>query len=137
MKIFAVKYFYGYRGGSSATLYEKAEEIRNISRRISDYLLPDMAKLNDNGSEDKYIYQTGDIIRYSNSLLFNISKAENESLQDSRLKYAALVSRMTNRLYSYCESLEKVNSNGKDFMKILRKELRKFQKLQSVWRLTL
>ncbi len=132
-----MKYFYGYRGGNSTRLYQKAEEIRKISRRISDYLLPDMAVLNENGVEDKYIYHTGDIIRYSNSLIFNISKAESESLQDSRLKYAALVSKLTNRLYFYCESLEKVNSNGKDFLKILQKELRKFERLQANWRIGL
>lgn len=96
-----------------------------------------MASLNESGLEDKYIYQTGDIIRYSNSLVAHISKAETEALQDSRMRYAALVSRITDRIYLYSESLEKVNSNGKDFLKMLQKELRKFQRLQASWRLGL
>ncbi|APU69038.1 MULTISPECIES: hypothetical protein [Christiangramia] len=132
-----MSYLYGYGAGRSSKIYRKAEEIRKISRRISDYLMPEMASLNESGLEDKYIYQTGDIIRYSNSLVAHISKAETEALQDSRMRYAALVSRITDRIYLYSESLEKVNSNGKDFLKMLQKELRKFQRLQASWRLGL
>jgi len=45
--------------------------------------------------------------------------------------------RLSNLLYKNCERLEKVNSNGKDFLPLLRKELKKFRKLQHTWRLTL
>ena len=108
-----------------------------ISRRISDYLVPDMAVLNENGTEDKRIYFTGDIIRNSHSLISNIQKAETEFFQDSRMQYVASVSRLTDRLYRSCEKLEYSSSNGRDFLIILRKELQKFRKLQRTWKLSL
>lgn len=109
----------------------------HISRRISDYLIPDMASLNENGHEDKRIYFTGDIVRNSHNLMLNIDKAETEFFQDSRMKYVASVNRLTDRLYKSCEKLEYASSNGRDFLLILRKELQKFRKLQRVWRLSL
>ena len=132
-----VKYFTGNSDKRNSALYFKAQEIMQISRRISDYIVPDMAVLNENGTEDKRIYFTGDIIRNSHSLILNINKAETEFFQDSRMQYVASVSRLTDRLYKSCERLEYVSSNGRDFLIILRKEIQKFRKLQRVWRLSL
>nr|WP_262914728.1 hypothetical protein [Christiangramia lutea] len=108
-----------------------------ISRRISDYLIPDLATLNENGTEDKRIYFTGDIIRNSHSLIANIQKAETEFFQDSRMQYVASVSRLTERLHKSCERLEYVSSNGRDFLIVLRKEIQKFRMLQRSWRISL
>ncbi|MDX1545127.1 MAG: hypothetical protein R3214_14420 [Christiangramia sp.] len=132
-----MKYFSGNHEDRRSALYAKAQEIMRISRRISDYLVPDLAILNDTGNEDKNVYFTGDIVRHSNSLVTNISKAETEYFQDSRMKYVASVSMLTERLYKICERLEYTNSNGRDFLKILRHELHKFRKLQRIWKLSL
>lgn len=132
-----MKYFSGNRDGRNSALYFKAQEIMQISRRISDYLTPDLAMLNDNGSENKYVYFTGDIVRQSQSLIANISKAESEFFQETRSHYVTSVSRLTDRLFKNCEHLEYANSNGKEFLQILRRELLKFRKLQRIWKLTL
>ncbi|WP_026935437.1 hypothetical protein [Christiangramia echinicola] len=132
-----MKYFSGNKEGGNSALYFKAQEIMQISRRISDYLVPDMAVLNESGTEDQSIYFTGDIIRNSHSLILNINKAETEFFQDSRMQYVASVSRLTERLYKSCERLEYVSSNGRDFLVVLRKEIQRFRKLQRVWRLSL
>lgn len=132
-----MKYFSGNSDRRYSALYFKAQEIMQISRRISDYIIPDLAVLNENGTEDKSIYFTGDIIRNSHSLILNINKAETEYFQDTRMKYVASVSKLTERLYKSCERLEYANSNGKEFLPILRRELLKFRKLQKVWRLSL
>ncbi|MFV8226753.1 hypothetical protein ACNKXV_12455 [Christiangramia aquimixticola] len=108
-----------------------------LSRHISDYILPDIAVLNEKGHEDSMVYCTGDIIRYSNSLIPNIEKAENEFFQDSRTQYVSAISNLTERLSRNCERLENVNSNGREFVRILRKEIQKFKRLQKTWRLTL
>lgn len=120
-----------------AALYRKAREIMKISRYISDYLSPDLASLNEYGREDNNIYFTGDIIRYSSSLIPNIIKAENEFFQETRSQYVTSVSKLTDRLFKNCEYLEYANSNGTEFLQVLRRELLKFRKLQRIWRLTL
>lgn len=132
-----MKYFSGNHRSRNSALYYKAQEIMQISRRISDYLTPDLAVLNESGTEDNRIYFTGDIVRNSHSLILNINKAETEYFQDTRMQYVASVSRLTERLQKSCERLEYVNSNGREFLLILRKELKKFRKLQRNWRLTM
>ncbi len=118
-------------------LYKKALEIFTLSRSISNYLIHDLAPLQQNGNEDPNIYFTGDIIRQSDALVPNIINAENQVFQDDRIKHANSLIRITNKLYKNCERLEQSESNGKEFVVLLRKELRKFKRLQHSWIMTL
>lgn len=118
-------------------LYKQALEILQLSRSISNYFVHDLASLQANGRENPYIYFTGDIIRQSDSLAPEIIKAENQAFQDDRIKYALSLRRLTNHLYKNCERLEKSESNGKDFLILLRKELKKFKHLQNRWMMSL
>lgn len=132
-----MSYFPSSSDNPRQALYLKAREIMQISRHISDYLIPDLAVLNENGNEDKYVYFTGDIIRHSNSLIPNIIKAENEFFQETRIQYINAIGKLTDRLSRNCEKLEFTNSNGREFVRLLRKEIQKFRKLQHIWKLTL
>lgn len=118
-------------------LYNKAREILLLSRHVSDFYLYDFSALEPNGKEHPYVYFTGDIIRQSNSLVPEILKAENQPLQDDRLRYAYSLQLLTNRLYKTCEHLEKAESNGKDFILHFRKEVKKFKSLQHKWMMSL
>ncbi|GAA4271026.1 hypothetical protein U6A24_03930 [Aquimarina gracilis] len=118
-------------------LYQKALEIFTLSRSISNYLIHDMTSLQDNGEEDSHIYFTGDIIRQSDALAPRIIKAENQTFQDDRIKQANSLIHITNKLYKNCERLEQTESNGKEFLALLRKELKKFKHLQHTWIMTL
>ncbi|EZH72869.1 hypothetical protein ATO12_22335 [Aquimarina atlantica] len=118
-------------------LYKKALEIFTLSRSISNYLVHDLAPLQNNGSEHPHIYFTGDIIRQSDALAPKIIKAENQIFQDERIRHANSLIHITNRLYKNCERLEQSESNGKEFLILLRKELRKFKHLQRSWMMSL
>lgn len=118
-------------------LYKKALEIFTLSRNISTYLIHDLAPLQNNGSENPHIYFTGDIIRQSDALAPKIIKAENQTFQDERIKQATSLIHITNKLYKNCERLEQSESNGKEFLILLRKELRKFKHLQRSWMMSL
>ncbi len=118
-------------------IYKKAQDIFTISRHISNYLTDDLAVLRDNGQEDPSIYFGGDIVQQSESLVPEILKAESQTFSEGKHKYAASVTRLVNMLYKNCERLERANSNGKDFLPILRGEIKKFRKLQRNWMLTL
>ena len=126
-----------YRNNSHSAIYKKALDIFSLARHISAYIGHDLVHLQKNGSEDPNIYFTGDIVQQSVSLGPQILKAESQSFSEEKYKYAASVLRLSNMLYKNCERLERVNSNGKDFLPLLRKELKKFRKLQYNWRLTL
>ncbi|GGG56869.1 hypothetical protein GCM10010976_29610 [Bizionia arctica] len=122
---------------SHSPIYQKAIEIIILSRSISSYLNQDLAYLRLDGTEDSNIYFSGDIVQQSSSLAPEIEKAELERYSDKKYKHIASVKRLTNLLYKNCSRLEKSNSNGKDYLPILRNELKKFRKLQHTWSLTL
>ena len=118
-------------------VYQKALEILFLSRRISLYFIPDLNYLKQDGKEDNSIYFTGDIIQQSNSLVPEIVEAENKSFSEDRQEHLLSISRLTSVIDKNCERLESINSNGKDFLPILRDEIEKFRQLQHVWMLTL
>jgi hypothetical protein len=96
----------------------------------------ELAVLREDGQEDPAIYFGGDIVQQSINLAPEILKAENEPFSDNKYKHAASVNRLIERLNRSCERLEKVSSNGRDFLPILKKEINKFRKLQRTWMLT-
>jgi len=122
---------------SELPIYKQAMQIFILSRSISTYLNQDLAILNENGVEDADIYFSGDIVQQSVSLAPEIINAELERASDKKHKHVASVRHLTNRLYKNCKRLERSNSNGKDYIPILRKELKTFRKLQASWMLTL
>jgi len=118
-------------------IHKKALEIFSLSSQISKYLVHDLSPLQSNGFEDPNIYFTGDIVQQSNSLVPEIVQAESKVFSEERHQHILSLSHLTNVLYKNCERLERSNSNGKEFLPILRKELKKFRKLQHIWMLTL
>lgn len=118
-------------------IYKKALEIFSISRKISSYLVYDLAPLRKDGTEDKHVYFSGDIVQQSLSLLPEIIKAESERFTERKHKHLDSIKKLTRALYENCKRLEQSNSNGKDFLPILRKELKMFSKLQRSWMLSL
>lgn len=118
-------------------IHKKALEIFTLSSQISKYLVPDLAKLQSDGFEDPNIYFTGDIIQQSNSLVPEIVQAESKTFSDERHQHILSISRLTSVLDKNCDRLERINSNGKEFLPLLRNELKKFRKLQRIWMLTL
>ncbi|AUS06927.1 hypothetical protein JJL45_13460 [Tamlana sp. s12] len=122
---------------SELPIYQKALEIFTLSQSISSYLNSDLSSLNQDGSESHHIYFSGDIIQQSVSLAPEILNAELQRHSERRYKHIESLRKLTNKLYKNSYRLERSNSNGKDFLPILRSELKKFKKLQSTWMLTL
>ncbi len=122
---------------SDMPIYKKAMDIIILTRSISTYLNQDLGSLRPDGSEDQHIYVSGDIVQQSSSLAPEIVNAELQRYSDNKHKHIASLERLTNRLYSNCKRLERCNSNGRDYLPILRSELRKFRRLQHTWIMTL
>ena len=122
---------------SELPIYQKALEIFALSQNISVYLNHDLSDLKRDGSEDNNIYFSGDIIQQSVSLAPEILNAELERHSEKKYKHIASLRKLTNRLYKNSYRLENSNSNGKDFLPVLRSELKKFKTLQSSWMFTL
>lgn len=126
-----------YTNFPQSAIYKKAQDIFALSHNISQYFVHDFSALTDEGIENEHIYFTGDIVQQSVSLAPEILKAEQQAFSEAKEKHIASVTRLANSIYRNCERLERSNSSGKDFLPILRKELKKFRKLQRSWMLTL
>ena len=120
-----------------ADFYKKAVEIGSLSKMVSNYLKVDLSELKSNGREDTNIYFSGDIIRQSDSLAPEILKAAQEPFSEQKQKHAKILKSLTKRLFLNFRRLEKCDSDGREFVSILHKELRKFKKLQKNWMLTI
>ncbi|WP_373059852.1 hypothetical protein [Zunongwangia sp. H14] len=110
-------------------------EIFRLSRSISEYLVQDLSHLQRNGQENPYIYFSGDIVQQSVSLAPEILKAESKIFSEERHPHFASLNRLIHLLHKNCDRLELSNSNGSEFLKLLRTELKKFRKLQRIWML--
>ncbi|MBV7268456.1 hypothetical protein [Winogradskyella luteola] len=122
---------------SDLPVYRKAMDIITLSRSISTYLNHDLSYLNSDGSEDNDIYFSGDIVQQSTNLAPEIINAERERYSEKKHQHLESLERLTSKLYSNCRRLERSKSNGKDFLPILKDELKKFKTLQRNWMMTL
>ena len=117
--------------------FTKAEEIYLLSKKISDYLSAYLSGLKSNGLESPNIYFSRDIVQQYSSLSKEIIKLQQTTILEKKYAQALNLHWLTYRLLQNCKRLEKCDSNGKDFMPVLKKELKKFKKLYSNWILTL
>lgn len=118
-------------------IYRKALEILTLSRSISTYLNQDLCGLNINGTEDINIYFSGDIVQQSTNLAPEILNAQRERFSEKKHKHLESLDTLTTKLHNNCKRLEQSKSNGKDYLPILKRELKAFKRLQRVWMLTL
>lgn len=119
-------------------LYKKAMEIGLLSRNISSYLNEDLCLIQSDGTEDNNIYISGDIVQQSNALAPEILHAEiNKFHNRKKYKHLSALRKLTRRLYKNCNRLENCKSNGKDYVPVLKRELKIFNRLQKQWMLTL
>ncbi len=122
---------------SELPIYKQAKVVYMLSQSLSSYLQPDLAVLLKNGLEDVSIYATGDIIQQSGGLAPQIINAELDRFSDKKFEHIASLKQLTYKLQKSCKRLENCRSNGREYIPILRKELKKFRKLQASWMLTL
>ena len=116
-----------------SAFHKKALEIGMLSKAISDYLSKDLSSLTSTGTENPHIYFSGDIVQQSVSLSEEIVKAERCGRPEKRQLHIQTLGWLTYRLIQNCKRLEHCQSNGRDFMPILRQELKKFKSLQRHW----
>lgn len=119
-------------------VYKKALEIRKLSVGISQYLIDDLCTLKENGKENNAIYFSGDIIQQSSALVPEILNAERYRNHFNKKNYHVnSLYQLTKLLKRNCSRLERSNNHGRDYLRLLRSELKHFSRLQKKWMLTL
>ncbi len=110
-------------------IYQKSLYIFKLARRITSYITNDKDILSMYMS-DKRSY------RYADNLLMNalglvpkIVETECQKNPSLKLKYALSLRYFIDGLYQNCLQLESTKIQGKDFVRLLRKELRHLRKI--------
>lgn len=110
-------------------IYQKSLYIFRLARRIASYITNDKDILSMYMS-DKRSY------RYADNLLMNafglvpkIVETECQENPGLKLKYAQSLRFFIDGLYQNCLQLESTKIQGKDFVRLLRKELRHLRKI--------
>lgn len=110
-------------------IYQKSLDIFKLARRITSYITNDKDVLSMYMS-DKISY------RYADNLLMNalglVPKIVETECQENpylKLKYAKSLRYFIDGLYQNCLQLESTKIQGKDFVKLLRKELNNLRQI--------
>ena len=110
-------------------IYKKSMDIFKLSRRVASYVTDDKDVIS--------MYRSGNISdNYADNLVMNafrlVPKIVETETQDNprlKLKYAKSLRYFIDRLYYSCIQLEKTKIQGKDFVVMLRRELKLLRKI--------
>lgn len=108
-------------------IYQKSMDIFKLSRHIASYISYDKDILSMHKSlkqADKY---ASNLVMDALGLVPKIAETENQKNPKLKLKYAKSIRYFIDQLYYDCKQLEHTKIQGKDFLKLLRKELKKLR----------
>lgn len=108
---------------SHLNIYKKSLDIFNLSRRIASYITDDKSMLSMYSSVERSDRYADSIVMNSLGLVPEIVKTESEQNPRLKLKYAKSLHHFIDVLYQDCLRLERTRIQGKDFVRMLRKEL--------------
>lgn len=122
---------------SSIPVYKKALDLCNISREIASFVSynKDLLKLYQSNSLRDHIADS--LLTDAILIPQHIAQAESSDSQAVRMKSARFINIMIRNILSYCNGLEKDGVKEKEYLNLLRKEIRSFRKTFRVWRKSL
>jgi len=118
---------------SELIIYKKALAIFQLSRRVAAYITDDKDVIS--------MYKSGSISdKYADNLVMNayrlvpkIVETEIQGNKNLKLELAKSLRYFIERIYKDCLKLESIKIQGKDFVRLLRKELKKLQVIHIIY----
>lgn len=126
-----------YKNFKSIPVYRKALDLCNISREIASFVSynKDLLKLYQSNSLRDNIADS--LLTDAILIPKHIAQAETSDSQAVRMKSARFINIMLKNIVSYCNGLEKDGVREKEYLNLLRKEIRSFRKTFRIWRKSL
>lgn len=112
-------------------IYQKSLDIFKLSRSIASYISNDSSILNMYQSKNNSYRFADNLVMNALGLVPKIVETENQKNPSLKLKYAKSLRFFIDGLYYNCLQLESSKIQGLDFVKMLRKELKKLRTLHS------
>lgn len=104
-------------------IYQKSLDVFNLSRRIASYITNDKPILSLHTSVERSDRYADSLVMNALGLVPKIVETESEENPSLKLKYAKSLHYFIDIIYQDCLKLESTRINGKDFVRMLRKEL--------------
>ncbi len=115
-------------------VYKKALDLCNMSREIASYVSynKDLLKLYKSNSLRDNIADS--LLTDAIIIPQKIAQAEHSNSNYVRAKNVLLINIMTRNILSYCKGLEMDGLKEKEYINLLRKEIKSFRILYKVWK---
>lgn len=126
-----------YQSFRSLPVYRKALELCQMSREIASYVSfnKDLLKLYKSNSLRDIIADS--LLTDTILIPQKIAQAESSSSLSERMKSAMYINIMIRNINSYCTGLEKDGVREKEYLNLLREEIRSFRRSFKEWRKSL
>ncbi|WP_417444925.1 hypothetical protein [Joostella sp.] len=127
------RYSYRRRNVTKLPVYKKALYIFKLSRQVVEYIRGDKSILELHSSKIIADQFSDKLVMASLGLAPKIAMAEASADPSIKLESVSSLEKTTVALLHYCEKLELSHGQGKEFLSLLRKEVKKFGHLQNKW----
>ncbi|MDX1327117.1 MAG: hypothetical protein R3299_05380 [Arenibacter sp.] len=123
-----------YKNLSSLPIYRKSLDLLQMSREIASYVThnKDLLKLYQSNSLRDNIADS--LLTDSILIPQQIAAAERSESYAARMRSATFINIIIKNINSYCIGLEKDGVKEKEYLNLLRKEVKSFRRLYKVWR---
>lgn len=110
-------------------IYQKSLDIFKLSRHVASYVTDDKDLISMYRSGNKSDNYADNLVMNAFRLVPKIVETETQENPRLKLKYAKSLRYFIDRIYQDCKSLESTKIQGKDFVIMLRKELKSLRKI--------
>jgi len=105
------------------SFYQKSLDVFKLSRSVVSYVTYDKDVIELQNSKTEVDTYASHIVMDALGLAPRIAETENQKNPSQKLKNAKSLEYLIDRMYSNSKKLESMKVSGKDFIKLLRKEL--------------
>lgn len=114
-------------------IYKKSIDIFKLSREVASYITDDKDMISMYRSGNKSDNYADNLVMNAFRLVPKVVETETQESPTIKLKYAKSLRYFIDRLYQDCLNLESSKIQGKDFVRMLRKELKNLQKIHKTY----
>jgi len=109
--------------------YQKSLAVFELARRVASYITDDKDMISMYRSGSKTDNYADNLVMNAYRLVPKIAEVEIQENPSEKIKYAQSLRYFIDRIYNDCITLENTIKQGKDFVQLLRKELKHLRKI--------
>ena len=114
-------------------IYQKSIDVFKLSRSVASYITDDKDVISMYRSGMKSDNYADNLVMNAFRLVQKVVETETQESPTKKLKYAKSLQFFIEVIYQDCLKLERTKIRGKDFVRLLRKELKSLQKIHRLY----